>query len=205
MQWEPMICPRQKTKKQNNTTLLKKSKWKASPWGGSSRWSYVPSTHAKRFFVLRFCFYVLSDLTININSTGGPCTLNPPLGPKTMYYPMFTHHILVLITMFTYHIWSWLLRLHTIFGPDYYVCTPYLVLITMLTHHIWSWLLWSWLLCLHTTFGPDCYGPDYYVYTPYLVLITMVQITILTHDILVLFPIFRYHIWSWLLRLHTIF
>ena len=57
----------------------------------------------------------------------------------------------------------------TIFGPDYYVYTPYLVLITM----------------LHAIFGPDyclltIVGPDYYVYTPYLVLIT----------------IFTHHIWS---------
>ena len=33
--------------------------------------------------------------------------------------------------MLTYHIWSWLLCLHTVFGPDYYVYSPYLVLITM--------------------------------------------------------------------------
>ena len=73
--------------------------------------------------------------------------------------------------MFTHQIRSWLLCLHIVFGPDYYVYTPYLVLITMFTHHIWSWLL-----CLLTIFGPD-----YYVYTPYLVLITM-----FSHHILVL-------------------
>ena len=121
-----------------------------------------------------------------------PCVYTPYL----VLITMFTHHIwswllclhtifgwllryLVLITMFTHHIWSWLLCIHTIFGPDYYVYTPYLVLITIFTHHIWSWLR-----CFHTIFGPD-----YYAYTAYLVLIT----------------IYIQHIWSWLLCLHSIF
>ena len=71
---------------------------------------------------------------------------------------MFTHHVWLWLLCLSHHVWLWLLCLsrhvglwslflHTMFGSDYYVYTPYLVLITMFPHHIWLWLL-----CLHTMF-----------------------------------------------------